>query len=168
MLESDLWKEKIEFSYIGNLPRKFTFKNARCIEALSGIELANEIKKNNLYITGSLNEPSGNHHIEGAQCGLPLLYIDSGGMAEYCEDYGIAFDKNNLEIKINEMIMSYDKYVEKLKSYKFDAELMCSEFESLFVKMHNNKNYYLENRFVNMKKNILQEKFFKIKRYLKK
>ena len=168
MLESDLWKEKIEFTYIGNLPRKFTFKNAKCVEPLSGIELAKEIKKNNLYITGSLNEPSGNHHIEGAQCGLPLLYIDSGGMSEYCKDYGIAFEKNNLETKINEMIINYDKYVEKLKSYRFDAELMCSEFESLFVKMHNNKNYYLENRFVDMKKNILQEKFFNIKRSMKK
>ena len=168
MLDSGVWKEKIEFTYIGNLPKKFTFKNTRCIKPLSGFELAKEIKKNNLYITGSLNEPSGNHHIEGAQCGLPLLYIDSGGMSEYCKDYGIAFDKDNLETKINEMIMNYDEYVEKLKTYKFDAELMCTEFESLFMKMYNNKNHYLENRFVDMKKNILREKYFKIKRNIKK
>ena len=45
----------------------------------SGQNLANELKKSNLYLTGSLNEPR-NHHIEAAQCGLPILYIDSGGM----------------------------------------------------------------------------------------
>ena len=59
--------------------------------------LENEVKNHHAYLTGSLNEPSGNHHIEGAQCGLPILYIDSGGIPEYCENYGLKFTENNFE-----------------------------------------------------------------------
>ena len=42
----DDWKDKIEFNYIGNLPKKFKFENANHIAPLSGNELANAIKKN--------------------------------------------------------------------------------------------------------------------------
>ena len=86
MLEHPRWSNKIEFTYVGNVPDKFTFKNAKLINPLSGRELADEIKSNHIYITGSLNEPSGNHHIEGAQCGLPILYVDRG-TTEYCKNF---------------------------------------------------------------------------------
>ena len=32
-----------------------------------------------------------NHHMEGALCGLPILYKDSGAASEYCNDFGISF-----------------------------------------------------------------------------
>ena len=48
------------------------YLNSNIVEPLYGIELSNELKKNHLYITGSLFEPSGNHHIEAGQCGLPI------------------------------------------------------------------------------------------------
>ena len=65
-----------------------------------GLELASELKEHDIYITGSLNEPSGNHHIEGALfCGLPILYINSGGIAEYCS-YGLEINLDNFEEKI--------------------------------------------------------------------
>ena len=56
--------QNLEFSYIGNVPSEVNFVNTTVIEPLSGIALANEIKKNNIYLTASINEPSGNHHIE--------------------------------------------------------------------------------------------------------
>ena len=39
--------------------------------------IAEELKNHHIYITASINEPSGNHHIEAGQCGLPILYIGS-------------------------------------------------------------------------------------------
>ena len=49
---------KIEFTYIGNLPSKFKFKNSRHVKPLSGKNLSDELKTNHIYLTGSLNEPS--------------------------------------------------------------------------------------------------------------
>ena len=77
MLGSSKYKERIEFNYIGNLPKNFTFKNSNHIEPMSGKDLADCIKTNHLYLTASKNEPSGNHHIEGLQCGLPILFLES-------------------------------------------------------------------------------------------
>ena len=65
-------------------------------------------------MTGSLNEPSGNHHIEAAQCGLPLLYINSGGIPEYCEGYGVSFEEHNFVEKLGEIITEYDHFFEKI------------------------------------------------------
>ena len=78
MVGKEINGKKINFTYIGNMPDNYRFKNSKHIKPLSGANLANELKKNHIYVTGSLNEPSGNHHIEAAQCGLPLLYIRSG------------------------------------------------------------------------------------------
>ena len=58
---------------------------------IDGKKLAKAIKENHLYLTASINEPSGNHHIESSQCGLPLLFINSGGIPEYAELFGVKF-----------------------------------------------------------------------------
>tara|TARA_B100001996_G_C18670395_1_gene596527 strand:+ start:3275 stop:4318 length:1044 start_codon:yes stop_codon:yes gene_type:complete len=129
------YKNRIEFNYIGNLPVKFQFKNTRVVEPLSGKKLATEIKKNHLYLTGSINEPSGNHHIEGGQCGLPILYIDSGGIPEYCDGYGEKFTLTNFEIKLDKIIKDYDYYLKKMENYSYNADLMSKEYMLLFNKL---------------------------------
>ena len=95
------------------------------------------IRKYDIYLTGSLNEPSGNHHIEGAQCGLPLLYIESGALPEYCDGYGVSFNNLNFEIKLNEIIENYDLYLKKIKDYPNNSDLMCKEYLNVFEKVLN-------------------------------
>ena len=85
------FKNKIEFTYIGNTNNNIEFKSTNVIQPKSGIELANLIKKNHIYLTASINEPSGNHHIEGAQCGLPIIYRESGGIPEFAHGFGVGF-----------------------------------------------------------------------------
>ena len=140
MVSQPEWKEIIEFTYIGNLPNKFSFKNSNYIEPLSGEDLVKELKKNNLYITASLNEPSGNHHMEGALCGLPILYINSGGTPEYCEGYGLSFEMASLEQKIYEFKKSYKNYNEKMNNYPHKSKKMCEQYEKLFHSTLEQKN----------------------------
>ena len=131
--------ENLEFTYIGNIPQDISFKKIKVKTPLSGHALAEEIKKNNIYITASKNEPSGNHHIEAAQCGLPILYFDSGGIPEYCDGYGVKFDIDFSQ-KLNEIINDYDNYKEKLKGYPFSADVMCNEFFNTFIEVSNSKD----------------------------
>ena len=114
------------------------------VPPLYGIELANELKSHHIYITASLNEPSGNHHIEAAQSGLPILYMDSGGIPEYCDGFGIKFTYENLEEKLLELIKDYKKYFESLKNYPVNNKKMMNEYENLFEKLdHKEKSYPL-------------------------
>jgi glycosyltransferase involved in cell wall biosynthesis len=146
LLSQEKYKDRISFTYIGNIPRKFTFNNAKVISPLSGKKLAEEIKKSHLYLTASLNEPSGNHHIEAAQCGLPILYIDSGGIPEYCNGFGLMFNVNNFEEKLDEIIKDYKTHQLKMIKYPFDSLLMCSEYEQLFLELYNSRNEIVEKR----------------------
>ena len=136
LLEEVNFSEKFEFTFIGNLPANFTFKNANYIEPKSGLELAKELKKHNVYITGSINEPSGNHQVEGALCGLPVLYLNSGGIPEYQKQHGIEYNQNNLEDKLNKIFNNYDYYFERNKSFDFGATQMCKEYFDLIKTIH--------------------------------
>ena len=50
----------------------------RYVPPLDGEALAAELRSHHVYITGSQNEPGGNHQNEGALCGLPIIYRTSG------------------------------------------------------------------------------------------
>ena len=165
MLTDPNWKDKIGFTYIGNISPKFNLKNTLLIEPLAGTKLANEIKKRHIYVTGSINEPSGNHHIEAAQCGLPVMYIPSGGIPEYCENFGVGFQEENFENRLEYLINNYETYQKKLKNYPFNSDKMCSEFYELFnnlilikdVQRVNNKISFLGKFY--LKKNKLAKKY---------
>jgi len=137
LLETNKWRNKIEFTYLGNVDKEFAFKNTKIIAPLSGFELANEIKEHDIYVTGSLNEPSGNHHIEAALCGLPVLYINSGGVPEYAKNYGVEVTLKNFEERLEYLIEYYGQFEKKMKTYPYNSTAMCEKYEKLFNKVLN-------------------------------
>ena len=171
MMNNNFWKNRIEFTFIGNLPSNFYFENTKYLKPLSGLELAQELKSHNLYITGSLNEPSGNHHIEAAQCGLPILYIDSGGVPEFASSYGLSFDLSNIEVTLNKIIKNYDFYFEKIKSYPFNSTKMSKDYLNLFLNLHSKANkrskVIIELDIVGKYKKYIFKIFYRYKIYLK-
>ena len=146
MLSHDRWRDLISFTYIGQLPENFNFNNAKYIEPLSGIELADELRRHHVYLTASRNEPAGMHHIEGALCHLPLLYVESGALPEYCHGFGISFTPEYFEEKLLEMMDNYDHWISKMPSYPHTAQKMCGEYYTLFTKLVENRNEILEQR----------------------
>ena len=153
LLDNPKWKERLSFSYIGNIPKNFKFKNTEVLEPLSESFLASKLKTYHGYITGSLNEPSGNHHIEAMQCGLPVLYINSGGIPEYCFGFGEVFDNENLEEKLNYFINNYFDYFKNISTYKNNSEIMCKEYYDLFCELDRlqdkpKSNYDKKNKFI--------------------
>ena len=115
------------------------FKKYKYNPALAGTDLAEELKNHHIYVTASINEPSGNHHIEAAQCGLPILYLNSGGIPEYCDGYGVSFT-DDFEEKLSLIISEYETYKIKMKDYPFNSEKMCEDFLDLFNDLVNNKS----------------------------
>ena len=137
LLDDPEWKNQIEFTYIGNLSKNQKFNNTRVLEPLSGHHLADELNKHDIYVTGSINEPSGNHHIEGSLCGLPVLFKDSGGIPEYAQGYGEEFS-DDFEIKLAKIIENYSTYFEKVTSYPYKSSQMCLEYIQLFENLCQN------------------------------
>jgi len=148
MLEDKFWKSKISLTYIGNLPKRFVFKNVKHIKPLDDLFLSNELKKNHVYLTASINEPGGNHQNEGALCGLPVLYRDSGCLPEYLKGYGIMFNEQNFVSSLNKMILNYKNYVTKMDKYPHNSEKCALEYIKLFKNLSNNNDSAgINNRF---------------------
>ena len=103
------FKKKVKFTYIGNLPKNFRFNNTNHIKPLSGKKLADELSKHHIYLTGSINEPAGMHHIEGALSGLPIIFRKSGALPEYCSGFGIEFNDDNFLPALEKMFNKYDQ-----------------------------------------------------------
>ena len=126
------WDNKVEFTYIGNLPEGFCFKKAKHINPISGISLGKELSRHHVYITASINEPAGMHHIEGILCGLPIIFRDSGALPEYCIDYGISFKEENYLPALEKMLCQYDLYKKNTLNYPNNSIRMCNEYFNLF------------------------------------
>lgn len=142
LLEKEEFKNKFKFTFIGNYPPDIKYKNTELIAPLSGKELAQELKKHHIYVTASRNEPAGMHHIEGAMCGLPLLYINSGALPEYCDGYGIEFNEKNFEEKLDEMRNNYKFWLEKIKGYDKTAQKMSERYFKLISELYGRKEEF--------------------------
>jgi glycosyltransferase involved in cell wall biosynthesis len=82
----------VSFRVIGRWPEEIRWKATETFAAMTGAPLAAKLRECHIYLTASRWEPCGMHHVEGAQCGLPLVYHeDGGGIVEAGQRYGIGF-----------------------------------------------------------------------------
>lgn len=133
ILDNQEFNKRFEFTYIGNISHNHQLKNTKILKPLNGTKLITELKKHHIYITGSINEPSGNHHMEAAMLGLPILYLNSGGTPEFCKEYGVEFNEDNLSQKLIEIVEKYDQLTLSLKDYPYSFE-KAYELLNLFLK----------------------------------
>jgi len=132
LMSNSYWRNLIEFTYIGNLPEGFKFKNSRYLKPMNGNKLGEELSKHDLYISASINEPAGMHHIEGILCGLPIIYRNSGALPEYCNNYGISFKDSNYLPALKEIMVNYNFYKKNVSKYPNTADQMTKEYLDLF------------------------------------
>jgi hypothetical protein len=69
------------------------------------------------------------HHVEGAQCGLPVLFHrDGGGINEMCSRYGIEFDDASLLESIDSLRQGYYDYEKKVLMGMPSGIEMCMSY----------------------------------------
>ncbi len=151
-------RERFEFIFIGNLPKNFKFKNTKVIDPMNQYEIGEFLRSCHIYITGSENEPAGMHHIEGAMCGLPILYIESGGITEYCQKYGLSYNLESLESKLLYLANNYEKHKEEMNNYEFTGKKMCDSYFQLFERLMDNRKEIIEERDISNKRLLNQYK----------
>lgn len=133
--EIDTWisnsldaKNKYEFIYIGNLNKDFVKSSTYNVPKTTIETCAEVLRQCDVYVTATRNEPGGNHHVEAASCGLPILYHkDSGGVTDLCKNWGEEFyDFQDFLIKLEKLIENYNDYREKI-DYDYLSEKRCSD-----------------------------------------
>ncbi len=118
-----------ELWIIGQWPEGMQWRAARTFGPASGVKLADLLRQCHVYITASLWEPCGMHHVEGVQCGLPLLYHeDGGGIVEAGKKYGISFRDDTIVEAIGAMRHNYKNLREKVFANMPDGSMMASGY----------------------------------------
>ncbi len=132
LLDDPQWRTRFSLTYVGNAPTTAALCNVRFVAPLDGEALATEIRGHHAYLTASINEPGGAHHVEGAMCGLPLLFRRSGALPEYCGPYGVGFDgPHDIESAVAHFIASYAEQPGKMAGYPYTAALTTSRWIAL-------------------------------------
>jgi len=146
LLGDPAFHQRFVFTYVGRLPEGFHFQHAQYLEPQHGSQLAATLRAHHVYLTASQFEPGGNHQNEGALCGLPLLYRDSGCLPEYCAGYGLMFDTNSFETQLEAMREAYAGFVDKMPDYPHTGEATAAAYYALFVDMLARRSEYLRAR----------------------
>ena len=135
LLAMDPFKKLFEFTYIGDVPLGVEFQNSQVIAPTSGLALANLLRQQHVYLTAARNEAAGMHHVEGMRCGLPVLFLSSGALPEYCGPYGIEFDLTNFERKLLEMRDRYVELRQKVLACPYAGTCMAAQYEKVFCQL---------------------------------
>jgi hypothetical protein len=136
LLDRPEWKSRIAFTYIGNAPRDLAMRNIEIRAPLDGEALAQALAEHHVYLTASINEPGGMHHIEGAMVGLPLIFRRSGALPEYCGGFGEAFDgPDDVEAAIERMMTDYPRWKMAMPAYPNTAQRMANAYADLLDRL---------------------------------
>lgn len=89
-LDRNLDFDRYEMTFVGNI--QSAFENIRRLPAVPSAALAAELRRHDIYVTASLNDPCSNALTEALACGLPAVYRKSGGHPEIVRNAGLGFD----------------------------------------------------------------------------
>jgi glycosyltransferase involved in cell wall biosynthesis len=125
----------VEFRLIGRWPESIQWKKTFTMSPATGVQLANQLRECHTYLTASRWEPCGMHHVEGAQCGLPLLYHeDGGGIVEAGKRYGVSF-RENISTAIHQCRENYKELRAQVLKQMPDGDVMCMAYERILCQL---------------------------------
>lgn len=120
----------IEFTYVGRYPKTHFPKHTNIVEPLYGQALGDELRKHDVYVTAARWEACGSHHVEGAACGLPVIYHkDGGGVNEMCSRYGVEISNpGQLRKALTTIVENYADFRRRAESVDLTSETMCRRY----------------------------------------
>ena len=99
-------RRRYELTFVGRAP--LAVEAEHVVPPLGSEELAEVLRRQDVYVTASLNDPCSNALLEALACGLPALYARSGGHPELVGEAGLGFDDRG---ELSELL---DRLVEEL------------------------------------------------------
>ncbi len=106
---------KYELTFVGRTHAKF--KGAKVIPPVPSEELADILRQHDIYIAPSQDDPCSNALVEALTCGLPAVYLRSGGHPELVKEGGEGFSANEEALEaIDKVAANYKNYQDKISN----------------------------------------------------
>lgn len=126
--DTELW-------VIGRWPKEIRWRTAQTHGPTSGEALGALLRRCHVYLTASRFDPGPMHPIEGAQCGLPIVYHEEGGGAvELGRRYGIVF-RDDVRNAIVEARARYGELRARVVDDPPSGDQMCVEYGRLLQRL---------------------------------
>ena len=126
--DTELWM-------MGRWPKDIEWKAARTIPPRVGPEVASVLREAHVYLTASRFESCGMHVLEGAQCGLPVLYhVDGGGYVEIASRFGIAL-RDDIVGTIGDMREQYPDLRRRVLLEAPSGDAMCAQYRRVIQQL---------------------------------
>lgn len=108
-IDENLDFSRYSYTFFGRISANFS--NIVVKPPLPSLELANALREHDLYITASRNDPCSNALLEALACGLPALYINSGGHPELVGFGGLPYDNvEEIPAKLERLVLNYSLF----------------------------------------------------------
>jgi glycosyltransferase involved in cell wall biosynthesis len=108
-LDENLDPKRFDFTFVGQIQHRF--QNFRQIDPVPSENLAELLRKNDVYLTASENDPCSNALIEALSCGLPAVYKRSGGHPELVGNGGLGFDEaSEIPVRLETLRERYSEF----------------------------------------------------------
>lgn len=109
-IEENLNWDLFEYTFVGNVSEPLG--KIKHLPPMPSEDLAVVLKEHDIYITASENDPCSNALIEALSCGLPALYLNSGGHPELVGMGGLPFEN------VDEILKQLERIVEDYESFR--------------------------------------------------
>ena len=114
-LDQNLDFDKYDYEFVGQSP--VGFKNIKYTKALPQEQLAERMKKCDIFITATENDTCSNSLLEALSCGLPVIGFDSGGTTELISSGGKVYND------LDQLIPLIDEVSSDLESFKSNIKV---------------------------------------------
>jgi len=88
-LDRHLDTERYEVTFVGRLPQRF--ERIRAAGAVDSHGMADLLRAHDVYLAPSRDDPCSNALLEALACGLPAVFLESGGHPELVGEGGLPF-----------------------------------------------------------------------------
>jgi glycosyltransferase involved in cell wall biosynthesis len=107
-LARELDPDRYELTFVGRTQVDLT--PARVVAPLDSEGVAALLREHDVYLAPSLNDPCSNALLEALACGLPALYLRSGGHPELVGDAGLGYeDRQDIPGLLEQLVSEYDE-----------------------------------------------------------
>jgi glycosyltransferase involved in cell wall biosynthesis len=120
-------RDDVRFAFVGPGRDGFRLTNGTMYPPRARTELAALLREHHVLLHFARYETCSNALIEGLNCGLPAVYVDSGSNRELAADFGVVYD-GDIGRSLNELLPRYDEFVARLPTNPFRIDVVVPRY----------------------------------------
>jgi glycosyltransferase involved in cell wall biosynthesis len=124
-------RSDVELTLIGRVPSGARLRTFRVVPPQRRAALARRLKEQHVLLQLARFETCSNALIEGINCGLPAVFLDSGSNREIAGDYGEEY-RDDLDEALDRLRPRYDAIVARVPDNPYRISIAVERYLELF------------------------------------